>query len=254
MRSLPRFGANGYDLGQGIRLVLPEDEPLMSDISLRHFSLFSQLGEAEFQQLEVTVQPRDYAARQRLFEMGDPALGVYLVRSGKVKVFRVSPEGSEQVLGVFGAGEEFALAAVFHGGRYPASSETLEASQLFFLEREALMRLIARNPELALSIMGTLAKKVQGLVSMIDSLSLQDARGRLARYLSRRLPSSPPLVVELPMSKTLLSQHLGIKMETLSRTFRGLTDEGVLGSTERGRIEIINRDQLYLAAGDEAPP
>ncbi len=225
----------------------------MPDISLRDFPLFSQLGEAELQQLESQVQPRDYTARQRIFEMGDPALGIYLVKNGKVKVFRVSPEGAEQVLGVFQGGEEFALAAVFHGGRYPASAETLEASQLFFLEREVLLRLIAQNPELALHMMGTLAKKLQGLVSMVDSLALRDARGRLARYLSHRLPAQPPLVVELPMSKTLLSQHLGIKMETLSRTFRGLADEGVLGSTERGRIEVIDRDQLYRAAGDEVP-
>lgn len=225
----------------------------MSDISLREFALFSQLGEAELQRLESQVQPREYAARQRIFEMGDPALGIYLVKNGKVKVFRVSPDGAEQVLGVFQSGEEFALAAVFHGGRYPASSETLEPSQLYFLEREVLLRLISQDPELALRMMGTLAKKLQGLVSMVDSLALRDARGRLARYLARRLPTQPPLVVELPMSKTLLSQYLGIKMETLSRTFRGLADEGVLGSTERGRIEVIDRDQLYLAAGDEVP-
>ncbi len=55
------------------------------------------------------------------------------------------------------------------------------------------------------------------------------------------------------MSKTLLSQYLGIKMETLSRTFRGLAEDGVLGSTERGRIEIIDPSQLYIAAGDELP-
>lgn len=225
----------------------------MTEISLREFPLFSQLGEAELRQLEYQLQPRSYAARQRIFEMGDPALGIYLVKEGKVKVFRVSPNGAEQVLGVFQRGDEFAQAAVFHGGRYPASAETLEASRLYFLEREVLLRMISQDPELALRMMGTLAKKLQGLVSMVDSLALRDARGRLARYLARRLPTQPPLVVELPMSKTLLSQYLGIKMETLSRTFRGLADEGVLGSTERGRIEIIDRNQLYIAAGDELP-
>lgn len=225
----------------------------MSDLGLRDFSLFSQLSETEIQKLESQIQSRDYAARQRIFEMGDPALGIYLVKSGKVKVFRVSPEGAEQVLGVFQGGEEFALAAVFYGGRYPASAETLEPSQLYFLEREILLKLITQEPELALRMMGTLAKKLQGLVSLVDSLALQDARGRLARYLTRRLPIGPPMVVELPMSKTLLSQHLGIKIETLSRTFRGLADEGVLGSTDRGRIEVLDREQLYIAAGDEAP-
>lgn len=225
----------------------------MTEIDLREFPLFSQLGESEIEQLGSQLQSRHYAARQRIFELGDPAIGIYLVISGKVKVFRVSPNGSEQVLGVFQRGDEFAHAAVFHGGRYPASAETLEASRLYFLEREVLLRMISQDPELALRMMGTLAKKLQGLVSMVDSLALRDARGRLARYLVRRLPTQPPLVVELPMSKTLLSQYLGIKMETLSRTFRGLAEDGVLGSTERGRIEIIDPSQLYIAAGDELP-
>lgn len=225
----------------------------MPEISIKEFSLFSQLADEERQQIEAHVQQREYAARQRIFEMGESALGMYLVKSGKVKVFRVSPDGAEQVLGVFQAGEEFAMAPVFYGGKYPASAETLEPCQIYFLEREVLVRMITQNPELALRMMGTLAKKLQGLVSMVDSLALRDARGRLARYLARRLPTQPPLVVQLPMSKTLLSQHLGIKMETLSRTFRGLADEGVLGSTDRGRIEVIDRTQLYLAAGDEAP-
>lgn len=225
----------------------------MADKSLRTFSLFSQLCDADIEKLEALVQLRTYSARQRIFDMGEPALGMYMVESGKVKVFRVSRDGAEQVLGVFQSGEEFALAPVFHGGRYPASAETLEASKLYFLEREVLLRLITAEPELALRMLGTLSKKLQGLVSLIDSLGLRDARGRLARYLTRRIPPQSPLVVELPMSKTLLSQHLGIKMETLSRTFRSLADEGILGSTERGRIEVRDLEALYLAAGDEQP-
>lgn len=225
----------------------------MADDSLRTFPLFAELCDSDLENLGAQVQRRAYSARQRIFDMGDPALGIYMVESGKVKVFRVSRDGAEQVLGVFQTGDEFALAPVFYGGRYPASAETLESSKLYFLEREVLLRLISQNPEVALRMLGTLAKKLQGLVSMVDSLGLRDAKGRLARYLARRLAPQSPSVVELPMSKTLLSQHLGIKMETLSRTFRSLADEGVLGSTERGRIEVKDLDALYLAAGEDQP-
>lgn len=229
----------------------------MAPEDLRAFPLFAHLEDHDVANLGGELQLRTYAPRQLIFEMGQPAAGLFLVKSGKVKVYRVSREGAEQVLGVFQEGEEFAISAVFHGGQYPASAETLEASRIYFLERAALLRHIAREPELALRLLSTMSRKLQGLVSLIDSLSLRDARGRLARYLTRLLPEQPSpgqVTVNLPMSKTVLSQHLGIKMETLSRTFRSLTEEGVLVSTERGRILIASREKLYNAAGDDLPP
>ena len=226
---------------------------LTEQLHLKSFSLFSNLNADDLERLTAETSLRTYAARQRVFDMGEPALGMYLVESGKVKVFRISREGAEHVMGVFEAGDEFALAPVFHGGQYPASAETLEPTRLYFLEREVLLRQIAREPEVALRLLAAMARKMHGLVSMVDSLSLRDARGRLARYLARLLAREPEGVhaVELPMSKTLLAQHLGLKTETLSRTFRSLVEENVLNSTDRGRIEIKDQNKLQVIAGDE---
>lgn len=225
----------------------------MGTDDLRAFPLFAHISDADVVNLGGELQLRTYAARQRVFEVGDSAVGLFFIKSGKVKVFRVSREGAEQVLGVFGDGEEFALAAVFHGGCYPASAETIEPSKIYFLEREALLRHIQREPELALRLLNSMSKKLQGLVCLIDSLSLKDVRGRLARYLSTLLApdSKAPATVNLPMSKTLLSQHLGVKMETLSRTFRVLVNEGTLGSIKQGHIEILDIEGIQKAAGDE---
>ncbi len=225
----------------------------MSMAGLRKFPLFSELSDCDIESLKTDLQLRAYMARQRIFDMGEPARGLYFVESGKVKVFRVSREGTEQILGVFETGDEFALAAVFNGGGYPASSETLESSKIYFLERDALLRQIQDKPELALRLLHSMSKKMLGLVSLIDSLSLRDARGRLSRYLAGLVPDrvSEPLTVDLPISKTILSQHLGVKMETLSRTFRVLVNEGILGTVDRGRIQILDIPSLIHIAGDE---
>lgn len=220
---------------------------------LKVFPLFSQLSELDLAGLVQEVHLKSYAPKQMVFEVGQPAIGLYFIQSGKVKVFRVSREGGEQVLGVFGRGEEFAIAAVFHGGHYPASAETLETTQIYFLERGALLRRIQHEPEMALRLLDSMSKKMQRLVLLIDSLSLRDARGRLARFVSRLAPKEAvePLAVELPMSKTLLSQHLGVKLETLSRTFRTMVEEGTFGSISKGRVEILSLEALSRAAGDE---
>lgn len=225
----------------------------MPKSGLQKFPIFSKLSQCDLESLNSNLQLRAYAARQRIFDMGEPARGLYFVESGQVKVFRVSREGAEQILGVFEAGDEFAMAAVFNGGAYPASAETLEPSKIYFLERDALLRQIQDKPELALRLLSAVSKRMGHLVSLIDSLSLRDARGRLSRYLAGLLGDemgdSP--ILELPISKTLLSQHLGVKMETLSRTFRALVNEGVLGTVDRGKIQILDKNSLIYIAGDE---
>lgn len=227
--------------------------PSVTGAELKIFSLFSSLSELDLAALIQEVHLKSYGAKQTVFEVGQPAHGLYFIRSGKVKVFRVSREGGEQVLGVFGHGEEFALAAVFHGGHYPASAEALEPSQIYFLERGALLRRIQHEPEMALRLLDSMSKKMQRLVLLIDSLSLRDARGRLARFIARLVPpeADSPVTVELPMSKTLLSQHLGVKLETLSRTFRTMVEEGVFGSISKGRVEVLSLEAVNRAAGDE---
>ncbi|MFA5505631.1 MAG: Crp/Fnr family transcriptional regulator [Vulcanimicrobiota bacterium] len=225
----------------------------MSRTGIRKFPLFANLSDCDVESLMADLQLRVYAGRQRIFDMGEPARGLYFLDSGKVKVFRVSREGTEQILGVFETGGEFALAAAFNGGGYPASAETLEPSKIYFLDREALLRQIQDKPELALRLLSSMSKKMHGLVSLIDSLSLRDARGRLSRYLAGLLPpeSEETPTLELPMSKTLLSHLLGLKMETLSRTFRALVNEGVLGTVDRGKIQVLDRATLVYIAGDE---
>lgn len=220
---------------------------------LKRFPSFSELTEDDLYGLGSSLQLRSYLPRQQIFASGEQAKGMFLVDSGKIKVFRVSLSGVEQVLGVFSPGDEFAVAPMFHGGVYPASAEAIVSSKLYFLEREVLLRQIHDTPELALRLLASMSKKLQGVISLVDSLSLRDAKGRLARYLVRLIDKQPAatLAVQLPMSKTLLAQHLGLKVETVSRTFRTLVEEGALLSSERGRVEIADLSALYLAAGDE---
>lgn len=230
----------------------------MVGTELRAFPLFANLSEADAQRLAEGMQSRSFPARQRLFDAGEPARGFYLIKQGQVKIFRVSPEGNEQVLGVFGAGQTFAEAAVFLGGGYPASAETLETSQLLFLERETLLRIVRNDPDFALRLLGGLSMKLRHMVRLIDSLTLKDARGRVARYLAGLLPpdGAGPVTVDLPISKTLLARLLGVTGETLSRTLKGLTTEGIISSSDRGAVVVEDPRALLDAAGVEGtrPP
>lgn len=163
-----------------------------------------------------------------------------------MKVFKLSPTGTEQVLTLAGAGQTFAEAALFQGGGYPAFAEAVQDTDLLFVEREAFVQQIRRDPDLALRIVGGLAVKLRRMVHLVEDLSLRDARGRVARYLLTQLePGSE--VVRLQASQAVLARLLGLATETFCRTLRTLKTEGVLGEG----LRVLDLPALRAAAGEE---
>ncbi len=223
-------------------------------IDLTKIPLFSGLSQPDVEALQSALHVRKMAAGTRIFDEGDPVRGFYIVQKGAVKIFKVSPRGQEQVLAVNSPGQSFAEAAVFMGGGYPASTECLEDSELLFVEREAFVRRLHEDPELALRMMAGMALKLRRMVAMVEDLTLRDARGRLSRYLLGLLPENarPPVPLELPAQQMLIARMLGITSETLSRTLRTLKEEGTLEIGGGGKFTVLDLESLRVAAGESS--
>ncbi|MBX3171154.1 MAG: Crp/Fnr family transcriptional regulator [Candidatus Eremiobacteraeota bacterium] len=214
---------------------------------LRSFPLFSGLSPTDAERLQHFSQVLHFPAGGTIFDEAQPARALYLVQSGQVKIYKINPRGLEQILAVIPAGQTFAEAAVFMGGKYPASAQCLEDSRVVSVERQALLQLMGQDPELALRMMAGMALKLRRLVSLVEDLTLHDARGRLARYLAALAEGN---CVTLPTQQNVLARLLGLTSETLSRTFKTLRDEGILGPLQGRRMEILDRPGL-LQAGDQ---
>ncbi len=94
--------------------------------------LFSGLSEGQLQDLAMIVIDQMFRRGQTIFLEGEEGSGFYVVITGKVKVYKLSPDGKEQILHILGPGEPFAEVPVFAGQRFPANAEALEESRLFF--------------------------------------------------------------------------------------------------------------------------
>ncbi|HXE73093.1 MAG TPA: Crp/Fnr family transcriptional regulator [Candidatus Nitrosotenuis sp.] len=228
------------------------DLPPLDPLDIRTVPLFSGLLPEDAARLQRAVQGRHFPPGARIFNEGDPVRGFYLVRRGRVKIFKVSLSGQEQVLLIAGPGQTFAEAAVFQGGGYPASAEALEECDLLFVEREAFVEQLRHDPELAMRLMAGMALKLRRLVRLVEDLSLRDARGRVARYLLGLLPEEPGPVptVRLPVQQVVLARLLGLTGETFSRTLRHLREEGILEPLGRARLRVLDLERLRQAGGD----
>lgn len=218
---------------------------------LRQLPAFRALPPDLLQQVAACCRTRVYGAGETVFLEGEPVQAFFAVLSGAVKVFRLSPDGHEQVLHHLRAGQTFAEAAVLSMQRYPASAATTEGdTRLLAVEAEPFRALFRSDDRLAGAMVGSLSMWLLGLVERIEELSVASAAERLARFLVRQPSRRAEGLshIELPMAKKELAAHLAIAPETLSRILRRWQDAEVIRS--EGRTLTVLDERLFAALAD----
>jgi len=145
--------------------------------------LFSGLDEDALQKVCTITVRKEYDKGQIIFSEGDAGNGFYTIVSGKVKIFKVAPEGKEHILHIFGTGEPFGEVPVFTGRPFPATAQAIAVTSLLFFPKAAFVALIHQNPSLAMSMIGVLSMRLREFTVQIENLSLKEVPGRLSSYL-----------------------------------------------------------------------
>ena len=206
--------------------------------------LFQGLSANQIKELEGICEERPLGRGEIIFSDGDEGNGFYVVKSGMVKVFKVSWDGKEQILHLFGPGEPFGEVPVFAGDRFPAGAQTLEDSLVVFFPRHSFVALIRKNPDLALNLLAVLSRRLRRFTALIEDLSLKEVPGRLAAYLLyMREIKGKSSVVELDIPKNLIAGLLGTIPETLSRVLGRMDKRGLI-SSEGSRIILRDLEGL----------
>ena len=227
-------------------------KPLKLTDQVAGIPLFHGLTPKLYDELSMIVVDQVVPRGQLIFSQGDEAVGLYVVISGRVKIFKLSPEGKEQILHLFGAGEPIGEVAVFAGGKFPAHAQAMEESRLFFFPRPAFIDLIRKYPSVALNMLAVLSLRLRKFTSLIEDLSLKEVPGRLAAHLLYLGEGKKGIAeVNLDISKNQLASLLGTIPETLSRILARMTREGYIELSGQRRIRILDRKGLEeLASGE----
>lgn len=195
--------------------------------TLRSCPLFKGLPPADLENVADATILKSLDKDEYLFHESEPTRGFYIVQRGTVNVHRVSAMGKEQVIHIFRTGESFAEAALASPTGYPADARALEPTRVLLIQKEAILSLVKRQPELALRMLGAMSLHLRMLVGQLDDLTLKDVETRLANWLVKRCANpqgEAPVKIELTMAKQTLAAELGTVSETFSRTlakFRG---------------------------------
>ena len=200
---------------------------------LRRTALFATLTESEMESLAPRVRARRVERGELLFSEGDPCAGLFVVTRGRVRIFKASAEGREQVLAMEGPGSTVAELPVFDGGSYPASACAAEDADLLFISRNDFQRFCREHPDVALKVMALVGARLRRLVAIIEELSFTTVRQRLIALLLRLAQEKGQaekegMRIELTGSHQELAAELGTVRELVSRNLGRLQAEGFI--------------------------
>jgi CRP-like cAMP-binding protein len=206
--------------------------------ALRAQPYFKALDDEAVEHLARALIERAYEKDQVIFLEGEPCQGLYIVREGSVRIYKLSPEGREQILSYIKPFDSFNEVAVFDGGPNPANVSAAEPTMLWVVPRAAIVDLIQKNPQVALAVIQNLGTRLRHLVGLVEDLSLRQVSARLAKLLLETATSDARALTQQEMAA-----RLGTVREMIGRSLKQLEMRGLI-ETERGRIVILDREGL----------
>lgn len=220
---------------------------------LKQGPLLAALTDAQLDRVARRAHRIHLKAGESLFEQGDAADRFYLVVSGQIKLYRLSPNGDEKVVEIVTPGCTFAEALMFlHRPCYPVGAEALTAADLISIDARDFTEMLRESTETCFLLLGDLSQRLRGLLREIDELSLHSATCRIAGYLLEASPEESE-EFELPVAKQVLASRLSVKPETFSRIIKNLNESGVV-TIKHSRVQIHDRPRLREIANVCATP
>jgi len=213
--------------------------PITGTIALGALPYFRSLSHDELAHLASTLIERAFDKDEIVFLEGEPCDGLYLVREGNIKIYKLSSEGREQILSYVRRGGSFNEVAVFDGGPNPANAAAIEPSKLWIMPNQALFEAIQKHPAVAMAVVRNLGIRLRHLVNLVEDLSLRQVNARLARLLLESAKGNEPQ----SLTQQEMASRLGTVREMIGRSLRQLEVRGLI-RVEHGKIVILNRDGL----------
>ncbi len=213
-------------------------------VHIKSVPLFESLPDHHMEKLASIVVDQRFRRGDIIFSEGDDGTGFYVVASGRVKIFKLSFDGKEQILHILGPGEPFGEVAVFAGWRFPAHAQCLDDTRVFFFPKDAFVDLLKCYPTLSLNMLAMLSMRLRKFTHLVEDLSLKEVPGRLAAYLLYlRERNGGRSFFELDISKSQLASLLGTIPETVSRIFTRMNKQGIIES-DGPHIQILDAERL----------
>lgn len=215
---------------------------------LKQISIFSQLKDEFLQKIDNISIMRSYAKGRIIFMEGEPGEAFYYIKSGLIKIYKVSSDGREHILHILNEGHVFAEVTLFSNSPYPATAEVLEDAQVGMIKNSELEKLITENAEISLELIKYLNKRLVEAQNKVRNLALYDTYGRTAQALVKLAEdygrkTHEGVELDLNISRQELANIVGTTRETVIRVLAAFKKEKSI-DLDKSSIIIKNIDKI----------
>jgi CRP/FNR family transcriptional regulator len=224
------------------------------DELLRQTTIFRRITADDRQRLAAVATVKRYDKGVMLFSEGDDSEQLFTVLSGRVKVFKTTPRGTDVILELFGPGDPVGAVAVYESRPYPASAVTLEPVSCLTIPRQVFFALLESRPTLVRGLLTGLTHRLVELTNRLAELSGGRIEARLARFFLKLAadmgqPRPDGTFIPLALSRQELADMIGTTIETSIRIMSRWGKDDLI-RTEKDGFVVVDRDALQsIAAG-----
>lgn len=229
--------------------VMCECEKCTGKYCAKKVSIFSALEDDHVREIADMVIHRKYKKGQIIFFEGDLSDKLYIVNRGKVKIFKYTKEGKEQILYILTNGDFTGDLSLLKKSKLEFNAEALEDTAVCTLTKEDFDNILEKNPEITFKILEVVHDRLVNLENLIQRLSTKDVESRIIGVLLSLIKDfgkedTEGIILELPLSREEIGNYSGLTRETVSRTLTSMQESGVIELV--GNKKIIIKDIEYL--------
>jgi len=211
--------------------------------TIRKTTIFADLKEGDLNRIERLITEKTFPKRYIIFWEDDPVKSIYLIKRGNIKLYKTQSDGRSQILNIYGTGDVLGFDSLF-GNEYLATAETIVECVLCQIKANDFRSLLENEPAINLGLLKAASKELEKNENLLFTLGTRTAKERLSYFLLNLYNSQcdcedNPKKINLLISRQEISEHLGMKQETVIRNLSKLKDEKIIDIKGK-EIVILN--------------
>ncbi len=208
--------------------------------------IFNHLEEEQMDEVVETIKPGKYKKGEIIYSAGDQSDSLYIVNKGRIRIYRLSESGKEQLVRILAVGDFTGELALFSESTHESYAQAMEDTEVCMIHRRDLQDFLMRYPSISLKILSEFSKRLEKSELQTTRVSTEKVETRIAQFLTECVENNKSMEFILPMSKKDLASYLGTTPETISRKLAELEDAGYIKQKTAKKVLVLDLDGLLL--------
>lgn len=209
--------------------------------------IFNHLEAEQMNEIMRTTRSMSYKKGEVIYRAGDESDSLFIVNRGKIRIYRLSESGKEQLVRILNPGDFTGEHALFSESIHESYAEAVVNTDVCMIRRSDLQEYLLKYPSISLKILNEFASRLAQSEKQTTRFATEHVERRIALFLTECLDQNVlSNELQLPMSKKDLASYLGTTPETISRKLTDLEEQGYIKQKPQRTIEIVDLDGLLL--------